>query len=149
MTLEAERYWPADGPPGAAEAWARWEPTVHAQEDVDFDFDASWAERGIKPSRVRIMGDVYRLPAEPPAKLILFKARNRNNPDREVGEHEVIDLLATMLGRASVDQLLDKGIGPRQLTDVLSYCMRNVGKDRPQGEGNAPNAGAQPPESTG
>lgn len=139
MTL-TENRWPAEGPPGAAEAWAKWEPTVH-EDDVDHDFDASWAERGIKPTRVRILGDVYQLPAEPPAKLILLKARMRNGDrNREVEQTEVVEMLATMIGRLNVDRLLDKGIGPTQLLDVMQYCMRHMGQNR--GEADAPKAGA-------
>lgn len=109
---------------------------------VDHDFDADWQARGMGARVVRILGKLYELPPEPPAKLILMKSRLAAQPGREVGAAEMVDLLGTIIGRGQVDDLLDRGIGARKLLDVARYCMTAMAEES-QGEAQAPAQGAQ------
>lgn len=127
------------GPPGSQYANDVWEDPTPV-EDVEHDFDADWERRGMSGRRVKILGGIYLLPAEPPAKLILQKARMQREPGRKVELSEVVELLATVVGRSNVDAWMEQGIGFAKLTDVMQYCMRQMGQTA--GKLPAPAAGA-------
>lgn len=113
--------------------------------DVDYDFDAAWAEHTATAPRVRIFGEVYTLPASVPAKLVLFaaKAKKDGSTDRDVTPDEVLDMLSTLLGPSNLDRIMAAGIGIDQLGDVLQYCMRRYNKlGGMPGEAPAPEPGA-------
>jgi hypothetical protein len=110
-------------------------------EQVDYDFDAAWAERRAKAPRVRILGKVYRLPSTPPAKIILFLSRNQAHPTREIRPDELLELLGTLLGgNANMQTLLSDGLEMDQLSDVMQYCMNSykTAKEEAGGQGEAP-----------
>lgn len=129
------------GPPGSQYANDVWVDPA-PPEEVEHDFDADWAARGMTGRPVRILGGIYLLPAEPPAKLILQKARMQREPGRKVELSEVVDLLATVVGKTNVDAWIEKGIGFAKLTDIMQYCMRQMG--RTAGKLPAPTEGATP-----
>lgn len=133
--------------PGAEHARNIWDEQADPADDVEHDFDADWKRRGMTGRRVRILGGVYTLPSEPPAKLILQKAKMQREPDRKVELAEVIALLGMVVGKPNVDAWLEQGIGFQKLFDVMQYCMKKMGAG--PGKPPAPEVQEPTPGSTG
>ncbi|GAA0638271.1 hypothetical protein GCM10010174_70160 [Kutzneria viridogrisea] len=111
------------------------------EDVVDYDFDEAWRERKAaqKPPRIRLFGKVYTLPNSLPAKLILFavKASRSGRPaDSQVQIEEAYELLASLLGRTNLAEILDAGLEMADLPDVLERCQELY--KRRQGNPGAP-----------
>lgn len=111
--------------------------------DLDHDFDAAWAEH--KPKHVRILGRVYRMPAEIPASVLILLARQRQ-ADRsgDAGLVFVEQIIKSLLTPAGYEQILADGIGITGIRDVLDWCLKayDIAKDDGEGEAPPPATGA-------
>lgn len=119
-------------------------------EDIDYDFDAAWAERRRRGKRVRIRGQVYELPASVPAKVILFAAKAKKSGaglNKAVSPEEIVDLLSSLLGVANMDRLMASGMDFDEMGDVMAYCMKSYRQWGP-GEDEAPTVTGPQPQIT-
>jgi hypothetical protein len=101
-------------------------PDPDDADDIVHDFDADWAARDAKAPKVKICGKVYRLPGEIPAKIILYAAKAKKSglaATDVVDETQLVDMLNSLLGKDNVAQIMDDGLGVRQMADVMNYCM--------------------------
>ncbi|MGS2641678.1 hypothetical protein [Streptosporangium sp. G12] len=124
--------------------------------DLDHDFDAAWAT--LKPKRVRVLGKIYTLPPERPAKVMILlfrerKARKEQDGAKAFGFLE--EILETMFGAAPYQQILADGLGmDTQLRDLVDYCMNAYNapatpQEDEQGEAEPPKTGAKTASATG
>lgn len=102
------------------------------------DFDAAVAE--LEPIRFTVGGHEYTV-AEPPAGLILRLFRNEYVDFEDPAA--VVTLLESVLGKATYEILLDRGITLTQLQMVARWVLEQAGVEL------AADAGAGPGESLG
>jgi hypothetical protein len=101
---------------------------VEVEEDVDFDFDAAWAERKAaqKPPKVRVFGKIYTLPNSLPAKVILFAVKAQKSgrdASSKIEPVEAYDLMASIVGKDNLANILDDGLEMDDMPDLLERCQ--------------------------
>ncbi len=120
------------------------EPETFPDDDaVDFDFDASWAEKRAHPPRIRAFGKVYELPPVMPAILMfdLAKMEEAKGKSAEVSAADQLSMLALLLGEENLDGLMKAGLGLEELGDLLANIMNIYGKRIGQRAAAEPDAG--------
>lgn len=126
-----------------------WVDEAEYDGELDHDFDEAWAD--LKPKHVRILGRVYRLPPERPAKvmILLIRERKQRKSDGERNVALLEEILQTMFGEAAYQRILADGIGlESQLGDVVDYCMSAYNKPA-SGDGEEAEQGEAPPPKKG
>lgn len=117
-----------------------------------YDFDAEWASKRAQPPRAKIMGRVYTLAAEIPAKSILVSVKAQKQGIEHLDIDELLDSIGMMVGgRENADQMMADGIGLTQLIDVMTRCMTLIRDGLPEeirGEVDAPTLGGALTSST-
>lgn len=128
-----------------------WVPAEEFDGELDHDFDEAWATK--RPKHIKVLGRVYRLPPERPAKVMILLLRERRMRDT-TGERNLQlleEVLETMLTPAGYQQLLDDGIGlDTQLPELVEWIMKAYdqpgrqagGEGDAEGEATAPATGA-------
>lgn len=125
-----------------------WVDAAEYDDELDHDFDEAWAD--LKPKRVRILGRVYNLPPERPAKvmILLIRERKQRKSDGERNMALLEEILTTMFGEVAYQRILADGIGlDSQVGDVVDYCMSAYNKPTPDGEEDE--QGEAPPPKRG
>jgi len=126
-----------------------------AEPEQYFDFDAEWEAKAEAPLHIKVKGRFYKLAPELPALAILNAVKMQKKGVHNITVDELLDTIGMMTGgRPNAQQMLDDGIGVRQLYDVMNKTMKLVREGLPaemreqlddQGEPQAP---AQPGAST-
>lgn len=110
------------------------------EEEVDFDFDAAWADRIQTKPRIRLKGVVYELPPVIPAKLILYisKSTKGKKATDEVDVSAFPEMLALIFGKENATNIMNSGVGVDELPEVMETVQRiymdraekNIAKNR-------------------
>ncbi len=115
---------------------------IDDDEDVDLDFDADFTPP--TAPRIRLMGQVYELPAEIPAQLLLLSTRlkrqARNGEQGSVSTDLVLHMINVVLGAGVAADLMDRGIGMDRLNRVIVHVQK-IYQDRAEKNGVAPSRG--------
>lgn len=117
-------------------------------ESVAHDFDEAWDEEDATAPVVKIKGEMVRLPAAMPAKLVLFATRARSgadDPKRSMDVQEIVDLAGMLVGTERVQGYIDSGMSFERIAQIMRDCM-GVYRKRTDGDGQGE---AKAPTETG
>lgn len=90
------------------------------------DFDAALNERNNEVIVVQVGGKRYTLPAELPAKLILSQLRYLQ-PGGVLPTNFIPEWLETLVGKANMDDMLERGMTWNQLEELTLYLLEEYG----------------------
>jgi hypothetical protein len=115
------------------------------------DFDAAWAEAA--PLTIKVQGELHRLPASLPLKIVTRIAREHQEKggNYELPLEELQELAAGIFGRGKLEAWIDNGLGLHQLQDLFEKTIALYQQDdegQPEGEAQAPTTGAPSNESS-
>lgn len=86
------------------------------------DFDAAVAEA--EPITFTVTGKTYSLPPDVPAAVILEEIRNgTGGNDPKAG----LRFLEALLGKEALDEMVERGLGLKQLTDLSDWLAEQYG----------------------
>jgi hypothetical protein len=96
------------------------------EEEVDFDFDAAWADRIVTRPKIRLKGETYLLPAVIPAKLVLYitKATRGKKATDEVDPVMFVEMMSLIFGEENKEKILESGVGIDQLPEVIEQVQK-------------------------
>jgi len=89
------------------------------------DFDAYWAEttKEEEAPQIRVFGEVYTLPASPPAMAILRMVRNESDPDAVVPAQDILTSAESYFGADALNTWLEQGLTIKQLRDLIEQVI--------------------------
>lgn len=89
----------------------------------DFDEGTDY----VPPIRIKVCGREYELPGDPPAGPILMGMKQGMRIEEDTAE--MVRFLELMIGGARLNQMIEDGLGIKQLNMVADYITKQYGFD--------------------
>ena len=100
------------------------------------DFDEAWAEKEEEGYPFKVKGEEYKLPASPPAGLVIeaMRLEEEFEDEDDVPNNKVYDMAQQIVGEDNLTQMLDDDISINELRDIVEWANQVYAPGQQEGD---------------